>query len=288
MVAHFLRKPFHHNTTTRFALSQAILFGLFVFVFLRVFKPFGIHQVGDRLTTIALGFGGVTAGSMILLNVCIPALRPRFFELETWTVGKEIAYSLLNVWFIGVMNFLFFSYGFPNQFQWTTLFWFQLFTIAIGLFPVTLVTFYKERINYKRFSDGSKELNALHNQRKPGNPTNAQIVIRSKNKSENLELHEDDLCFIRASDNYVEVHYKVAQSTEKKLLRNGLKDVALDLETKNQFFRCHKSYLVNLNRVTRISGNAQGYRLHLEGMEKRIPVSRKFNNSIKERLSVHT
>ena len=51
-----------------------------------------------------------------------------------------------------------------------------------------------------------------------------------------------------------------------------------------QFFRCHRTYLVNLDRVGHVSGNAQGYKLHLEGIDNLVPVSRSLNEEINLRL----
>jgi DNA-binding LytR/AlgR family response regulator len=39
-------------------------------------------------------------------------------------------------------------------------------------------------------------------------------------------------------------------------------------------FRCHRAYIVNLDRVTNIGGNAQGYRLSLSNNPEVVPVSR--------------
>jgi DNA-binding LytR/AlgR family response regulator len=49
-------------------------------------------------------------------------------------------------------------------------------------------------------------------------------------------------------------------------------------------FRCHKSYLINLTQVAHISGNAQGYKLHLQNSTIEIPVSRTLNATIKEKF----
>jgi DNA-binding LytR/AlgR family response regulator len=71
----------------------------------------------------------------------------------------------------------------------------------------------------------------------------------------------------------------------KKLLRNSLKAVTESLVEHPQLFRCHKSYLVNLLNVVHVSGNAQGYKLHLLNTDFRVPVSRQHNEEIKKRLA---
>jgi DNA-binding LytR/AlgR family response regulator len=47
--------------------------------------------------------------------------------------------------------------------------------------------------------------------------------------------------------------------------------------------RC--AYIVNLDQVLQLSGNAQGLRLHLKGIDTTIPVSRTLNNEIRARLN---
>jgi DNA-binding LytR/AlgR family response regulator len=46
----------------------------------------------------------------------------------------------------------------------------------------------------------------------------------------------------------------------------------------SMIYKTHRSYLVNLNYVEHVTGNAQGYKLHLNSHEEKIPVAR---NSIK-------
>jgi DNA-binding LytR/AlgR family response regulator len=50
------------------------------------------------------------------------------------------------------------------------------------------------------------------------------------------------------------------------------------------FFRCHRMYLVNLQRVISVSGNAQGLKLQLDGLEEAIPVSRNLTETVREKL----
>ncbi len=45
-------------------------------------------------------------------------------------------------------------------------------------------------------------------------------------------------------------------------------------ERSKKVIRCHKSYIVNLNKVNRISGNAKGYKLQIDELDFLIPVSR--------------
>ena len=50
------------------------------------------------------------------------------------------------------------------------------------------------------------------------------------------------------------------------------------------FFRCHRAYIINLDKVEQVEGNAQGYKLKVRGTEERVPVSRSLNKEFSDRL----
>lgn len=117
----------------------------------------------------------------------------------------------------------------------------------------------------------------------------AVVCIPTENKEEDFEIQAEDLLYIQTSDNYLEIFYLENNLISKKLIRNTLKSVSEVLEDDfPQFFRCHKSYLVNLHQVKHISGNAQGYRLHLFYGNELLPVSRQNNSIIKEKIKIFT
>jgi len=49
-------------------------------------------------------------------------------------------------------------------------------------------------------------------------------------------------------------------------------------------FKCHRSYLVNINYIDKVEGNSQGYKLYLENVPTPIPVSKIFAQKLKELL----
>jgi DNA-binding LytR/AlgR family response regulator len=52
----------------------------------------------------------------------------------------------------------------------------------------------------------------------------------------------------------------------------------------SSFFRCHRAFIVNLDKIEQVEGNAQGYKIKLQGAENLIPVSRNLNREFSDRL----
>lgn len=268
-----------------FQLKLAISFAFFVFLFLYIFQPFQLASLENEIALISLGFAVVTFMSMLFLNALIPYLFPSYFVEENWIVGKEIIWSLSNLWLIGMANYLYFAFYFNSSFQWDSFWWFQFVTLSVGIFPITFVILWKEGRGRSTYDQQAQKLSEEF--RKEFIPTpdgKSPLLLESQNKGEQLRLRPDNILFIQAADNYVIVCY-LEKTLQKRIIRTSLKQLEKDLGKFSFLFRCHKSYLVNIKRVSSISGNAQGYKLHLFNTDQRVPVSRLYNTSIKDRLS---
>ena len=114
-----------------------------------------------------------------------------------------------------------------------------------------------------------------------------RIAIPSENGKEDVVLPAAELLYIRSSGNYLEVFHGGAKQVGRKVVRGSLKRTEEALAGVPGMKRCHKSHIVNLARVERVSGNAQGYHLHFRGTAETVPVSRTLNASLSGLLAGH-
>lgn len=282
-----LNKPYYLETLPRKRWLNSLLFATFVFLFLFVFRPFGLNTLEQGILAVSLGYALTTFVIMVLLNVALLSQFPKFFSEERWNVQRELYWNMTNVLLIGLGNALYSSFIGIAPFSPYAILIFELYTISIAVIPVTVTVLVREaRLNHQ-FGHQSAELNAgIEEHAKEITPTAKaeSLKIISENEKEILELTVSDLIYVQSSDNYVEVHYITKGDSRKKLIRSSLKAVTEQLESYPDLFRCHKSYLVNIKGVKHVSGNAQGYKLKLEGSDKLIPVSRQYNNALKKKL----
>ena len=277
----YISSPFEH-------WRKAFFMSTFVFIFLLGFKPFGLDDYHGGIVELTLGYGLTCFISMSFLNIAFPAVFNNYFSEEKWTVGKQIMWSIVNVAVIGLANLLYSKYIGIANFSLQSLISFEIYTVALAIFPLLLFII----TNYKRLSSKFEKsavsinhsIDQLQHFIKP-NKTDT-ITIDSDNISEGLSIPLDDLVFIQSSDNYITVHYLQGDKLQAKVLRNTLKSLEIELKQFPHLFRCHKSFLVDLNKVDHISGNAQGYKLHLKQVNELIPVSRSHNKTIKNKLTI--
>ena len=88
-----------------------------------------------------------------------------------------------------------------------------------------------------------------------------------------------------AQGNYIQVVFIDENLKQvKKMIRATMKSLEENLKDYPTFLRVHRSYIVNKNKITKSTGNAQGITLYLDNTTEIVPVSRKFIPFIKNIL----
>ena len=73
----------------------------------------------------------------------------------------------------------------------------------------------------------------------------------------------ENLLYLEASDNYVSIYYLNQQNVNRFMLRNTLKNIEEEMNSKD-LVRCHRSYMVNCEKVRVIRREKDGVRLELD------------------------
>ncbi len=286
-----LSQPYPTEDSLTRNLTKAFGIGVFIGLFLLVFQPFGLDdwQTSAKALKI-LGFGGVTTVVMLTNFLLLPALFPRYFSDERWTVGKEIVRVLVFVLVIAVGNRLYLGWLLNQPPTINGWLWAISVTFLIGIFPTVGLVMLNYIIRLKKYSRVAREV-PVHTDLPPQSPTgnvsenqpdaspDQTVTLVADNEKDRLILSPRDLLFVESSDNYCTVVYFRNGQLTKPLLRSSLSRLEKQL-AQPHITRCHRSYVVNLDRVERVTGNAQGYKLHLLGGQFQIPVARQHNETL--------
>lgn len=286
--------PFENSFGKRTVVSIGV--SAFVFLFLFIFKPFELGTYPGSQLLLSLGYGLVTFIVMTLFNVVMLFSFKNYFNETVWTTSKELFWMLILISIIGISNTLYTMLLGIGNFNFYSILYFEFYTLTIGFFPVsvsTLINYYRLKSGYEKNSEEINDQLTHHHEKKEEverpshqNLVTEKITITAENGKDTFEYYVNSILFICAADNYIEVFFSENDhKISNQLIRSTLKKCEMILEHYDQFFRCHKSYLVNLQKVKKVSGNAQGYKLHLENVDELIPVSRIHNDTIKTKLS---
>lgn len=279
------QEPYPFDNSYKRAIASAFFFGLFIFLFLLFFQPFGlVNYHSDAKTLEIAGYGLVTTLCLLSNFFLFSFLFPKWYSKETWTVGKNILYTLWMFFTIGLGNLLYSVYQNYLDLNFQGFVFYQFMTLLVGALPVIFSTLLVYNRRMKSMIKEAKYLtDSLVVNEKKNSPT---VDIPSLSKSENVSIQPETLLLVKAVENYIEIHSIENDGFKKEIVRTTFKSVNQAFSGIEYIQKCHRSYLVNLNQVEEFSGNAQGLTLKFkQNFDKDVPVSRAYVKEIKLKLS---
>jgi DNA-binding LytR/AlgR family response regulator len=141
-----------------------------------------------------------------------------------------------------------------------------LITFMVGIIPTVTGYFFinnsiiyfvsREKENVLRFRDN--------------NISKKKIITLSGNTKDMLTLLPNELIYIEASGNYVNIHYRANGQIAEKILRATLTQMEEQLGGYQFLVRCHRAFIVNMDCIE----NIKGRKIRLKSMNTEIPVSK--------------
>jgi len=260
----------------------ALAIGCFVPIFLLVFQPFGISESpGETSVYVTIGFGFVSFVVLLIFYFIFPKIFKGFFNEKEYTLGKDIIASIILILLIGLANGLYAQFVFYEAADMSI--WLMIWqTFLVGIFPLLFLSVLQHnrqlKINLKASEDiklpkqnEKVKLEEMHESQ--------YFFISGDKQKEKMALN--DILYLESEGNYAYLNHLKEDALVKSLHRTTLKSV----ESENLFpniFRCHRSYIVNLDNVIEVKGNAQGLKLTLKECEDYVPVSKKYIPAFKK------
>jgi hypothetical protein len=258
------KKPFSVQERPREKIIYTLVFGSFICLFLFIFKPFGLAQLGTKVQFfVSLGFGLVTIFMLFIFKFLIEPLVIK----SNWTFGKSILWGFVIASSIGAANYFYVSIIFPQIFMFRYFLLAVWTAILVGIIPVTIsyiISFNRMYRNALRSAAIKPEDIFWEN----------EVNISCGNEKNEFRTNPRNILYLSSNDNYVTIVTIKGDALIKKHMRGTLKAAESELKKNSSFFRCHKCYIVNSKYVDHITGNIQNMKIKLKLTDLEIPVSR--------------
>ena len=261
-------------------LATILLIGGFVVVFILIFNL--NEEITDYKTLITLGFGLITIIVLTINKIIIPLVLPKYFIQNSWTVLKEILLTLLNISGIGFVILLYANWGGYYEITIKTIFHSIFTSSMIGVFPITFTILIKQNILLKKYLNGADELNKYLLTEEFDTINNIVLeeqktTLYSENRKDSLKVRLENIHLIKSVENYVEIYWTIGENIQRTLLRSSLKRINEKFDKQQNLLRCHRKYIVNIDKIISVKGNSQGYKLLINNYDDLIPVSRTYS-----------
>jgi len=265
----------------RNTVIQIVFTTIFAYIFILVYHPFG-SQSWFQINSGQFAF---YAGSVVVLGMLVVIIsRVIMTQIQKHHPITISGYALMVALEILAMT------GFYMMIQKVFLkdvrFWFEVYYTAILNTSLILLIPYLISLLYFAWLDKKQNFEMLLGARQEkAAPAPVRFVnFNDENGDIRLTIQLDDLLYLEASENYVTIHYLDHNQPDRMLLRTSMKRLEEQLSGL-PVFRCHRSYMVNLNRVSLAKKAKTGMVIELSAPGQiTLPVSETYKDEVTRTL----
>jgi hypothetical protein len=183
---------------------------------------------------------------------------------KVWSIRHEIISTLLFYLFSGTTLYLYNRFIVNGAGLTLASYWRFLSVTVLYMIPV-----FSPLMLYLRQQFGERIIPLPKN----------SFILTGENKNEILRIEKDEVLFIRAVENYIEICF---MDQNKKPISKTFRQTLSNASGQLPFLeKCHRSYLVNIGTIKEITGNSQEAKICFVAGEKEIPLSKTYYKHIK-------
>ena len=274
---YLINKDFNYSLRVYFYTCLGIYF------FILFFQPFVLHyqDPNNQLLYIS-GFSVITFISLVLFFVVLPwilprLLTPRKHETRIFVLINSLAWLFCSTGFVFYMRYV-------GNIEMSM---YLVFKVALlCLVPIVILAIIRENESLREQLQVLRENIVMLNLKVQEGSTDfsEKIHFVSDNKSESIELYPEEILLIKSADNYIEIVTLYEDGLKQKLIRSTLKSIEVQLKTHKEFLRIHRTCIVNIRYILKLSRSYSGYSIKMHGYEKPVPVSRQYLLAVRDVL----
>lgn len=253
---------------------------VFVFLFIIIFRPYLMNELSiSSLFEVAFKSAFIFG----FLN-WIYTIIEKDIDLNNWTYKKDIVRFCKRLLFTGVI-FLIYTYYAINYIYYNEINFpinnYYLVSTSYILVIGMLFYFIEKFFAFVRaqLQKSSEDEFIADN----------QLIFFGKNKNEFVETTIQNLVYIQSMGHYLKFYLKceINNKVEVQIIRNSTNSIKEETGKLKDLFKCHRSYVINVNEIKSIEGNSQKALLVLKRVKDKIPISRDSYKILKECYAVN-
>lgn len=264
-----------------------IFTAIFALLFINIFQPFNSHNWYPNINDFKYFF----FSSLIILTGMLVVVVSRMIMLKYVKRNNELlTYQLALHIFAEVLFMSLFFTIFAKFIARSPDEIVDIFVRSAKNTAWTLLLPYSALWLYFSWRDKTQKLNQLMSLQKEDSTAEVKkspILAFTDEKGElKISIALDHILYVDSADNYITIHYLNKSKISQFLLRNSLKWMEENLAKDNALVRCHRSYIVNLDKVKVMRKTKDGIFLELDALNTPdIPVSKTFYPKVISKFS---
>ncbi len=268
-----LNKEYVLPNSGKIRLILSVGFGLTIFFILIIFSPFGFENISVLTEKLLVAFGYGFIAFLVWYVVLLSIKSSKFNKAKLWQI---IIALIITQFFAGIFSMIYNNIIFDNPSYLDFFLRFQVIVFLTGIFACIYLILFMETNYYLKLIAQNSELLEI---------TSSQITLHDQNPEKNLMISPDNIICIQSQDNYIKVEWKNDENRiNSTLLRATLNSAITVLSNSDNIIQCHRSYLINLNYVDSVKGNALSKKCIMLFSGSAVPIARPKVQLILDRL----
>ncbi|MEM1338931.1 MAG: LytTR family DNA-binding domain-containing protein [Bacteroidota bacterium] len=272
-----------YKETYKFKMVLAIATGLFVFVFLLFFQPFGVnnYRPDERITLL------IASSLFIFSSIATVSLLIMEFPISRWLFSRKRPKNYL-VWIVMELvvtasaTFMFYNtIGGFHDFYLVSYFRHIVEVGSLLIIPFTGTHFY---FRYSKVVQAYKDIRAASGE---GLKYDDIIMLTGAYKKDRIALPLKCVRYIQSEDNYASVNYLEDNMPKKYLLRATLTSLEKRIGS-SAIIRVNRSHMINLIHLETFKNDSGKLKLKLANLSKTFEVSKGYRAKVVEHLEAYT
>lgn len=272
------------DNTMRMILFTAI----FALLFINLFQPFGSRNWYPNITEFNYFF----FSSLIILTGMLVVVVSRIImhqvaKKRSITMLNYSAWILTEIFAMSLFYALFSKYvpeGSDNRDFMEILKKAGFNTSLVLLLPYSISFLYFSWKEKTKLLEEQQESRLV-----PDISRKKRIAFPDEKGDIKITIDFDHLVYIESADNYATIYYINKERISRYPIRNSLKWFDQNLIGKTPLVRCHRSYIINLDRVKVLKKTKDGIYMELDVPKQAdLPVSRTYYESVMKKFSQYS
>lgn len=262
-------------TSRRNFIRLTLFTAVFALVFINVYAPFGV-DVWFHVTRWQLFF----YSSLVILTgmLVIVISRILMYYVSRKTPVTYLGYS---VWILAEIFFMALFYAlYVKYFLHDARYLPDLVKVSVQNTALVLLLPYSLMWLYLSYLDKKTRLSAMAEGQPVAESLKLMVPFTDEKGVLRISLKMENLLYLESSDNYVNIFHISDAKVSRFMLRNTLKNLEEQFKGTG-VVRCHRSYMVNCNKVRIIRRENEGLRLEMDVPgQLDIPVTKTFIENV--------
>jgi hypothetical protein len=275
------QKPIPSYLNDKDNIIRLILFtSLFALVFINIYAPFGADRWFNLTKLQFLTFSSLVILAGVLIVVLSRIVMYHWGKIHIIYLWQYFTWIAVEIMLMALFYALFEKFILKDT---------RIFTYLVKLSArntaLVLLIPYSTMWLYFSWRDKKAQIDRMSEMQAFSDNTRDMIPFYDDKSVLKFSVKKENLLYLESAENYVSICYLNKGRISKYLLRDTLKKME-EIFSGTEIVRCHRSYMINFDKVKVIRKEKDGLKLELDiPTDLDIPVSKTYVDNVMQTFS---